>query len=68
MEITATAQTTLAEGIALLMAAYYVYHIQYPSAFRSTLYFFQDILMDKKDKKNKARPTRYSLYLTNLGF
>ena len=53
MELSA-AQLSLVDGVTLLMATYYVFDIQYPSAFKSTLYFFQDILMDKKDK-NKSK-------------
>ena len=68
-ELSAT-QLSLMDGVTLLMATYYIFDIQYPSAFKSTQYFFQDILMDRKDKNKstKARPTRYSLYLTSLGF
>ena len=35
----------LLEGIMHLMAAYYVYNVEYPRGCKGLLYFFQDILM-----------------------
>ena len=40
--------TTVINGIAHLMAAYYVLDVQYPKVCKSS-FFFQDIIMDKPD-------------------
>lgn len=56
---------TIADGICYLMAAYYVFNIAYPPAYKPMLYFFQDILMDKPDRG--SRPTRYSTFVAKLG-
>ena len=63
MEIPAT---TVLSGITHLMAAYYVLDMQYPKVCKSSLYFFQDIIMDKPD--DLPRPVRYNTYIKSLGF
>lgn len=55
--------TTVLNGIAHLMAAYYVLDVQYPEVCKS---FFQDIIMDKAD--SLPRPVRYNVYIKSLGF
>ena len=55
----------LIEGIAYLMAAYYVLDVQYPKVCIQTFFFFQDVIMDKSDS---PRPIRYSTYIKNMGF
>ena len=55
--------TNFVDGILLLMASYYVFDVQYPSCCKSTLFFFQDVLMDKPDKEKRA--TRYSTFIAN---
>lgn len=52
-------------GISHLMASYYVFYIHYPKVCRPTLYFFQDILMDKPD--SGPRPVRFLTYIKNTG-
>ncbi len=59
--------TTLSDCLIILMAAYYVFDIEYPSVWKPSLLFFQEILMDKKAKK-ETRPIRYTTYLKKLGF
>ena len=56
--------TTVLNGIAHLMAAYYVLDIQYPKVCKSS--FFQDIIMDKPD--SLPRSVRYNAYIKSLGF
>lgn len=58
--------TTILNGIAHLMAAYYVLDVQYPKVCKSTLFFFQDIIMDEPD--NLPRPVRYNTYIKTLGY
>ena len=41
--------STIGEGITYLMAAYYVFGVEYPSQYKPLLYFFQDMIMDKAD-------------------
>ncbi len=53
--------TTWSDCLILLMAAYYVFDIEYPSVWKPSL-LFQEILMDKKVKK-ETRPIRYTTYL-----
>ena len=48
----------LVDGLIHLMAAYYVYNVQYPSVCKATLFFLQDILMERPDKAVR-KPTRY---------
>ena len=57
--------TNIAEGITHLMAAYYVYNVQYPKAYQPLLYFFQDFLMDRVEE-NAKRPTRYSTFTATI--
>ena len=61
--------STLVEGLIQLMAAYYVYSVQYPNMCKATLYFLQDIVLGRPDKSGpaKARPTRYNVLLTKVG-
>ena len=59
--ITEIPTTTLSDGITYLMAAYYVYDISYPRVCNSSLFFFQDIVLDMAD--SLSRPVRYSTYL-----
>lgn len=58
--------TTVINGIAHLMAAYYVLDVQYPKVCKSSFFFFQDIIMDKPD--SLPRPVRYNAYIKTLGF
>ena len=46
--------STIQTGIAHLMAAYYVFDVQYPKMCKPTLFYFQDVIMDKTD--NLSRP------------
>ena len=59
---------TLVEGLLHLMAAYYVFGVEYPKANRALLYFFQDILMERPDTYGPAknRPTRYKSFISRL--
>lgn len=57
--------TELVDGFIHLMAAYYVFNVQYPNFCKATLFFFQDILMAMPDKGHH-RPTRYSTFITNF--
>ena len=57
--------TKIGEGITYLMAAYFVYNVQYPKSYQLLLYFFQDFLMDKVEK-NAKRPTRYSTFAATI--
>ena len=54
------------DGIAYMMAAYYVLDVQYPRVCKPSFLFFQDIIMDKTD--NLPRPVRYSTFIKSLGF
>ena len=54
------------DGLVQLMAAYYVYNVQYPAMCKSILFFLQDVVMDKPDAGSRNRPTRYSSYLARL--
>ena len=56
----------LVDGFIHLMAAYYVFNVEYSKPTRSCLFFFQDILMNKPDRVRK-RPIRYSTFLVNSG-
>ena len=58
--------TKLIDGFVHLMALYYVCDVQYPSFCKSTLFFIQDILMEKSDKGK--RPTRYTTFIQNNNF
>ena len=42
----------LIDGFIHLMAAYYVFNVQYPNFCKALLFFFQDILMGMPDKGN----------------
>ena len=55
---------TLLEGIMHLMAAYYVYNVEYPRGCKGLLYFFQDILMERSG--SGKRPTRYKTFINRL--
>ena len=57
--------TFFIDGVSHLMAAYYVFDVQYPKVCQSHLYFFQDVLMDKADTA-KPRPVRYTSYIRSL--
>ena len=48
------------DGIVHLMAAYYVFNVQYPNFCKPTL---QDIIMNMNDKGR--RPTRYSTFISH---
>ena len=52
----------LIDGFIHLMAAYYVFNVQYPNFCKALLFFFQDILMEMTDK-GKHRPIMYSTYI-----
>ena len=52
----------LADGFTHLMAAYYVFNVEYPSSCKATLLFFQEILMGKREKVAR-RPVRYSNFV-----
>ena len=54
----------LREGLVHLMATYYVFGIEGPGVCKPILYFLQDIVMDKPDRK--SRPTRYALYVARI--
>ena len=56
--------STIGEGITYLMAAYYVFGVEYPNSYKPLLYFFQDLIMDKAD--NGKRPTRYASYVATI--
>ncbi len=47
---------TLSDCLIVLMAAYYVFDVQYPSVWKPSLLFFQEILMEKE-----TRPIRYTI-------
>ena len=64
--LTEIPSTTIHNGIAHLMATYYVLDVQYPKVCKSTLFFFHDVIMDKPD--NLPRPVRYNTYIKTLGF
>lgn len=53
----------LVDGLVHLMAMYYVFDVQYPSFCKATLFFIQDILMEKSDITK--RPTRYKTFIQN---
>ena len=55
---------TLLEGIMHLMAAYYVYNVEYPRGCKGLLYFIQDILMERSG--SGKRPTRYKTFINRL--
>ena len=59
---------TLVEGLLHLMAAYYVFGVEYPKTNQALLYFFQDILMERPDTYGPAkdRPTRYKSFISRL--
>ena len=57
------ANNTLVHGMIHLMAMYYVFDVQYPSFCKATLFFLQDILMEKPDKTK--RPTRFMTFIEN---
>ena len=48
----------LIDGFIHLMAIYYVFNVEYPSACKATLYFLQDILMEMP-VVDHYRPTKY---------
>lgn len=52
------------DGLIHLMAAYYVFNVQYPNFCKPTLLFIQDILLALPDKSH--RPTRYSTFVSNF--
>ena len=56
--------TTISEGIVYLMAAYYVFSVEYPNPYKPLLFFFQDFVMDKTD--NGKRPTRYATFAATI--
>ena len=57
--------TMIGEGIAyLLMAAYYVFSVEYTNAYKPLLYFYQDFVMDKAD--DGKRPTRYAAFAATM--
>ena len=58
--------TTILNGVAHLMAAFYVLGAQYPRVCKQSFLFFQDIIMDKPDKLTK--PVRYSANVKSLGY
>lgn len=62
----AVTSNTLSEGLACLMAAYYVYNVDYPKPCKPTFYFLQEIVMGKGDGINQ-RPVRYSTFLNKSG-
>ena len=61
--------TDLVEGFVYLMAAYYVFNVQYPNNSKAILYFLQDVLMERPDKNSAAkhRPVRYASFLSKTG-
>ena len=56
----------LVDGIVFLMASYYALNVAYPKPYRSLLFFFQDILMQKPDTGN--RPIRYKAFISRISF
>lgn len=56
---------TLADSFTYLMAAYYVFDVGYPRGCTSSLYFLQDVVLDRPD--NLSRPVRYTAYLRSAG-
>lgn len=56
--------STIGEGIVYLMAAYYVFSVEYPNHYKPLLYFFEDFIMDKAD--NGKRPTRYATFAATM--
>ncbi len=55
---------TIDGGIVYLMAAYYVFSVEYPKPYQPLLYFIQDFIMDKAD--NSKRPTRYASFASTI--
>ena len=55
---------SIGEGIVYLMAAYYVFSVEYPNPYKPLLFFFQDFIMDKAD--NGKRPTRYATFAATI--
>ncbi len=56
--------STLDGGMVYLMAAYYVFNVEYPMPYQPFLFFIQDFIMDKAD--NGKRPTRYASFATTI--
>lgn len=56
--------TTIGGAIVYLMAAYYVFNVEYPKPYQPLLYFFQDFIMDKPSKGK--RPTRYASFAATI--
>ena len=52
----------LIDGLAHLMACYYVFNVEYPRVCKSSLLFLQEIVMGKRNMADR-RPVRYSTYL-----
>ncbi len=63
-EILEIPSTSLINGMAYLMATYYVYDVGYPKPYQPLLYFIQDFIMDRAD--GKKRPTRYSAFAARM--
>ena len=57
---------TLTDGFTHLMAAYYVFDVGYPRGCMPSLYFLQDVVLDRPD--NLPRPIRYTAYVRSVGF
>ena len=56
--------STIDGGMVYLMAAYYVFSVEYPKSYQPLLYFIQDFIMDKAD--NGKRPTRYASFASTI--
>lgn len=56
----------IVDGLIHLMASYYVFDVSYPKECQNMFFFFQDIIMEKKD--GGKRPVRYSSYISSIGF
>ena len=54
----------LVDGIAHLMAAYYVFGVEYSRSCRPSLLFLQEYLMGIKEDLH--RPIRYSMFVNSL--
>ena len=60
------AENTLEDGFTHFMAAYYVFDVGYPQGCMPSLYFLEDIVLDRRD--NLPRPMRYTAYVRSIGF
>ncbi len=65
-EILEIPSTSLINGMAYLMATYYVYMMWVTPCkpYQPLLYFIQDFIMDRAD--GKKRPTRYSAFAARM--